>query len=149
MIERKIQYITQKFNPPKHNGVDLRSVDIEGQTYDKQYVMTIEDCKVLRASWIDGPDKFGNDFIVLEPTKNFDIVDELKYIHIMPFKTYEKDEIIEAGTPFAITAIRKDYFPERSNSEAHHLHFECLKRGQYIDPVKYMNVNNIKYEGIK
>jgi hypothetical protein len=135
--------VTQGFIPGVHNGIDLRSVDFT--TWKKEKLLVTEDCIVERISIIDGPDGFGNDWIVLKPASGIQtICDTIKYIHLHFSDEFEKGEELHAGTILGVTAIRSDYNPPRSNSEKHHLHWETWLNDKAFNPVEYLNHFGIK-----
>ncbi|MFA5423704.1 MAG: peptidoglycan DD-metalloendopeptidase family protein [Phycisphaerae bacterium] len=130
-IKRDKQLITQKFNPEKHRGVDLRCVDdITGANLA---VIATEQCQVLR----EGVDGFGNYFIVMRPLDN-DSFTELKYIHIMP-TNHRPGTLFKPGDYISRCMIG-------GNSKELHLHFETWKQSGPVDPCIYFDLAGIVYK---
>lgn len=130
----KTMLITQRYEYPRHRGIDLRTQRFK-PSWGLQWIQLTEDSQVLRF----GEDRYGNDFIVVRPLKSRYY--EIKYIHVTLEETVcDKGRILEVGTKLGKSQLK-------GNSRGHHLHFEVLEEvKKWIDPAEYFIENGIKFK---
>jgi hypothetical protein len=133
-VKRINQIITSKFGPRwgrMHRGIDLRTRNF--LNWKLQKIVCTEHSQILRM----GTDGKGNDFIVVKPLESD--YTEIKYIHVT-IKTKKKiNDILFEGEYIGKSQIK-------GSSTAHHLHFETVKNGQWLDPLIYFDKYKIKYK---
>jgi len=137
MIDRKKQFITQKFSE-KHRGVDLRCYDFENKHL--QPIIAPERMIITAISGGGVYDRFGNDYLCAHGKESgYDLI----FVHIDFVRQFEIDEILEKHEIIGMSQIFQEI--GRGNSYAHHLHFETWKN-EPINPEIYFAKMGIKYE---
>jgi murein DD-endopeptidase MepM/ murein hydrolase activator NlpD len=139
MIYSPVAYIpvriTQGYKPagnPNHNAVDIGNAE-------NAPIFCIESGYVVRNSWQDGTDHYGNHYFVI---KGIDTKHTFIYVHTRPIKTNVNGTILQAGTIVGFTSP-----PYEGNSKGCHLHLRIMAENNEdsINPLDFFTEHSIKW----
>lgn len=134
MIKRKKQIITQRYKGEQHRGVDLRCVDWK---YGVQPSIAPEDGVIIRNSYENGQDSYGNNYVVMRGESGH----VYKSIHVRPEKTIKNGKQVIKNEILG--------FPEiGGNSTALHEHWEIWNDNEteYYDPTRFFIAFDINFD---